>query len=179
MANPKQFVRNKSHRQFFGFYSMNWSTRLLKEKPFHLKTKSKPSVSVSLEAAMRWCWVLVPSPAPWAARPARLCKRHSEERDVEWELQQMLKNSQMGKSPWALSIVQPSTSPAFSVTKKCPPAHHPAAVGGSTDIPPWVASPGAPERDDGPPACWLSNSCPPGTTLHAVTSWKEINSPER
>lgn len=71
MANPKQFGRNKSHRQFLGFYLMNRSTWQLKEKPFHLKAKLKPSVAVPLEAATRWCWVLVPSPAPWAAR---LCK---------------------------------------------------------------------------------------------------------
>lgn len=42
MANPKQFVRNKSHRQFLGFYLMNWSTWQLKEKPFHLEVKLKP-----------------------------------------------------------------------------------------------------------------------------------------
>lgn len=62
---------------------MNWSTRQLKEKPFHLKAKLKPSVSVSLEAATRWCWVPVPSPAAWAAHWARLHKRHSKE-SVMW-----------------------------------------------------------------------------------------------
>lgn len=61
MVNPKQSVRNKSHRQFFGFYLMNWSAWQLKEKPFHLKEKLKPSVAVSLEAATRWCWVPVPT----------------------------------------------------------------------------------------------------------------------
>lgn len=61
MANPKQFVRSKSHRQFFGFYLMNWSTWQLKGKPYHLKEKLKPCVAVSLEAAARWCWVPVPT----------------------------------------------------------------------------------------------------------------------
>lgn len=178
MANPKQFVRSKSHRQFFGFYLMNWSTWQLKGKPYHLKEKLKPYVAVSLEAAARWCWVPVPTlllelPS-WPGCAKDIPKRvvWPESYSTCWRIPKW-------KSLHEYSILCNLDFCSIFCYKEMFSSSSPYSCGGRTDIPPQLASPRAPGRIDGPIACWLSNSCSPGSTLHAVTSWKEINSPER
>ena len=115
MANPKQFVRNKSQR----VYLMNWST-WLKERPFYLKTKLKPSMPLSLETATRWCWVFVPSVAPWTVPLAWLCKRHSK----EWSSLTAITNAEVPneKVSMCTQYCAAWTSTAISVTNRCPSA---------------------------------------------------------